>query len=582
MSRKSSKGRETARTIARHYIDPIHPDLTDRHFDRLVEEGFDPIRYLVVGTENAFGDGVHSYYEVVAPYVRGVWGFHMDYDDALSERYKARPWRIDHVSLGRAMKLHLTYAEARSLVDHLYSIVPYDLDAKSPFGPARQHGRGKAFERMEEAFASWRKPAAARKRPPYGMRPLKKEVPRDRPVHRPIFFASGTNAPGELAGFAEYGDVGTNAKECKPRCVAAYEKLARTGDRRIFVDSGAFAELKGFTKKGPVYYEPPAPEAMTPASWKKVFKLYYRLVKAGGDKIYIVAPDKVADQKVTFKRLAAYLPELRELHQMGANIIVPIQKGRGMSMAQFDAKVGKLLGFPYIRGIPMKKDATSVEDVEEFLMAAAPERVHFLGLSGKGKAVKEEGLLDLIKACCPYMDVSMDTVVIRGITGTAASPGPLAYGKREALAEILDEAASYAGSAILDPETMEEVEIDFWHGVLVDKWVDWLTLPQIRKMGRDIEKGTEEGSFAVPLTSEERKAFRSKEAFERWWRKVDWDRAMDELDMENRLYAFWPAYVATLQKAKEWKSRIVAEKQKRGVERLTPYQRGQIRNRRRR
>lgn len=148
-------------------------------------------------------------------------------------------------------------------------------------------------------------------------------------------------------------------------------------DSRVFVDSGAFGEVRwDDATKRLVDHRP-----ITHADWLERLAAYDRIAAALGGRAYLVAPDKVGDQAETLARLERYRDRLLALRAAGAQIIVPLQRGE-LSAAAFDAACIAILGFDdYIRGIPSKKAAASIEEIAA-LSAALPERarVHLLGL----------------------------------------------------------------------------------------------------------------------------------------------------------------------------------------------------------
>jgi len=203
------------------------------------------------------------------------------------------------------------------------------------------------------------------------------------------YFPSGSNHAGEIAGFTDAGmNVGVAVNEVNSKSIQQLKKLAGT-KAKVFVDSGAFGEISfNYPKKGSNKLpKPDLPigvpydvKPITEEEWEERLALYDDLARTLGTQAYLVAPDKVADQQVTLERLEKYAGRVRKHRELGAQIIVPIQKG-SMSMAEFDARVQEILGFDdYIRGVPMKKDATTVEEFSEFLRTTKPKRVHLLGM----------------------------------------------------------------------------------------------------------------------------------------------------------------------------------------------------------
>lgn len=190
-----------------------------------------------------------------------------------------------------------------------------------------------------------------------------------------MYFASGSNSPSEIRGFAAIGHpVGVSAAHLSPAGEQALHELAGRGIA-VFVDSGAFSEVV-FKADGP----PEVVRPMTEATWASVMGLYRRLAASLGSALYVVAPDRIGDQSESLRRLRRWRATLVELRQLGANIIVPIQRGLE-PQAAFDAKCEQALGFDdYVRGIPSKKKATSLGELQAFVKARRPQRVHLLGM----------------------------------------------------------------------------------------------------------------------------------------------------------------------------------------------------------
>ncbi len=204
-------------------------------------------------------------------------------------------------------------------------------------------------------------------------------------VEPAAIFASGSNRPGEVRGFAAAGiDVGVAAPEVNAEAEAALLALEGT-DVQVFVDSGAFgevsfnAELGGFEVVKPI----------TPAAWDSILGLYRRLAKVLGSQVWVVAPDRVGDQDATLARLVTYREELRDIRELGARILVPMQAG-SVSLETFAAQVDEVLGFTdWTPAMPCKKAATDPATVASFVKARRPSHVHLLGLGARNRRVNE-------------------------------------------------------------------------------------------------------------------------------------------------------------------------------------------------
>jgi hypothetical protein len=216
------------------------------------------------------------------------------------------------------------------------------------------------------------------------------------------YFASGSNSPAEIRGFARIGhDLGVTADQVSENAVAELVKLAGSGVR-VFLDSGAFGEVKfnaphncgradackdgSCVGAGTLPFPGSAPftfvevKHIDDQAWRRILALYLRLANALGAQLFLVAPDRVGSQSITLERLERYSGAVRQLRQLGANIIVPIQKGEA-SQADFAKAVSATLGFDdYIRGIPSNKAAATPAEVAAFVAEARPQRVHLLGL----------------------------------------------------------------------------------------------------------------------------------------------------------------------------------------------------------
>jgi len=196
---------------------------------------------------------------------------------------------------------------------------------------------------------------------------------------------------------------------------AEIEEIAAS-DSRVFVDSGAFGEVRfDPTAGGLVVHRP-----ITHEDWIERLDAYERIATALGSRCYLVAPDRVGDQQETLLRLERYADRVRRLRDLGANIIVPIQRGE-LDGAEFDRLCSDVLGFfDYVRGIPSKKAAASVDEIAALSRALpADARVHLLGLGPFGDRYDE-----VVEALGrPAELVSCDSVRIKALVGRDNGPG---------------------------------------------------------------------------------------------------------------------------------------------------------------
>jgi hypothetical protein len=244
-----------------------------------------------------------------------------------------------------------------------------------------------------------------------------------RAAPRVLYFASGSNHAGEIKGFAEVGQhIGVAAPDCNRACEDA---LIKTPSHiHVFVDSGAFSEVV-FGPDGPKVVD-----LITDGEWKRRLAKYQRLAAFLGPRLHVVAPDMIGNQEVTLERLRQYAPEMRSIAAYGPEVFAPLQRGR-LSAAEFLREVERILGFEVVPAIPMKKNATSVAALAEFLRTVRPKRVHLLGLGEKNRNLDE--VLAAAAAASPSTVVSLDANKITASVGRAE-------GKRRVLTAGTDHA----------------------------------------------------------------------------------------------------------------------------------------------
>jgi len=109
-------------------------------------------------------------------------------------------------------------------------------------------------------------------------------------------------------------------------------------------------------------------------------------------------PDCVGDQDETLKRLALYRPELQQLAELGAQVIIPLQVGARIH-EEFYAEATAVAGVPLVPAFTMKKAATSEEDAARFLRRVKPARIHLLGMGREN--FRAPRIVAMIHACSP-------------------------------------------------------------------------------------------------------------------------------------------------------------------------------------
>jgi hypothetical protein len=230
-------------------------------------------------------------------------------------------------------------------------------------------------------------------------------------------FASGSNHAGEIAGlYAAAQPLGVAVHELNRDAVEAIKRAAESSQVPVFVDSGAFSEVK-FHKKAP----PTWPEPITDEQWEERLDIMEELAGTLRRRGYVVAPDQVANQEGTLERLARYRDRVLIMaRHHRARMIVPVQKG-AQSMTAFRHAIEGILGAgEWVWGVPMKKDATSLADLAEFAHGLAAEgaedvQIHLLGLGPRSKRFRPA--VDAIRAHLPAARITSDAVRIKALVG---------------------------------------------------------------------------------------------------------------------------------------------------------------------
>lgn len=229
-------------------------------------------------------------------------------------------------------------------------------------------------------------------------------------------FSSGVNSAGDARGLAgSLRHVGITATDIRDGLLEELSLYAGNL-QRLFVDSGAFGEV-AFGTDGPTVVRP-----ITDTDWDRIFVLMLRCTVAYGKRCYIVAPDRVGCQATTLARLATYADRVKLLAELGAQVIVPVQKGDLPMSEMFRCSVDILELEDAIAGVPMKKDATSLADLRE-LVTSLPRfcRIHLLGIGPESP--KFAAAIELILSLRPDADITSDSVTIRRLVGRTNGRG---------------------------------------------------------------------------------------------------------------------------------------------------------------
>jgi hypothetical protein len=330
-------------------------------------------------------------------------------------------------------------------------------------------------------------------------------------------FASGSNHAGEIRGLAEAGyAIGLVADRVGRVEFAELASLAGTS-ARVFVDSGAFSEVefnvpqknsRGRTGKlrradlpaGATWIERPdlpigAPYIAKPISdrkWRQRLATYAALAAKLGPQVAVVAPDCVAHQEITLQRMERYAADVRELVELGAQVLVPVQKGE-LSMVAFCRRVERILGTSsWTPAIPMMKDATSCDELEGFCRFYRPDGVHLLGIGPKSSRFAD--VLDAVAAGCATTSVQCDSALLPSLVGRTNGPGggPRVYTQQWDI--VRAELATYEWRGCYDADAMP---VDDYTDLIADPDA-WLRgkaraacLDELAAAGYDVDELTE-------------------------------------------------------------------------------------------
>jgi hypothetical protein len=222
---------------------------------------------------------------------------------------------------------------------------------------------------------------------------------------RVTVFASGANEAREIRGFRLAG-VPVGVAVSHVREAAIHELLNQPTP--VFADSGAFSEVaidgRGVHVVAPISHD----------EWLRRLAIYRRLAARLGNRLSVVAPDRVADQVVTLERLSRYRSQLEEIAGLGAEILIPVQNGE-LSPAEFYRRSVEASGLALVPAMPMKKAATGFDGVLAFVREIRPRRIHLLGIGYETRRARR--LVDLLLAADPELVVSMDSNRLRAVTG---------------------------------------------------------------------------------------------------------------------------------------------------------------------
>ena len=227
------------------------------------------------------------------------------------------------------------------------------------------------------------------------------------------YYKSGSSRDPDILAFGYIlrQPFGVVAGEIRPPQLALLEAMPYTP---LFVDSGAFGEIDSNLN---------VVKPITHSDWLNVLEVYERLSRALGSAVTVVAPDMIGDQLNTLRRMEKYAEDIYTCACLGARILVPVQTGY-VSASEFYSAALEALGAgddpKYVPAIPMKRGATTVEDLAIFVSETRPTEVHLLGIGPKSKTFRSA--MD----ACSGVKVTCDSNGMKALIGRKGrKPRPL-------------------------------------------------------------------------------------------------------------------------------------------------------------
>ena len=214
-------------------------------------------------------------------------------------------------------------------------------------------------------------------------------------------FVSGAYTTGGL----QTRGIGIDVQETNDVSVAEMAKKVVDWQTQVFIDSGAFGVFKRNLKERQRYEaavndlfekENATPPKLEQLSDKQLLKKYDAILmalskasedeaEAGYPQPLFVAPDIVGDQQGSIELVRKNATWLKRHLAAGRKVIIPIQKG-GVSLAEAFRAVEEILGRnDFVVGVPSNQKAVSDAEFAEFVAAARPSKIHFLGTTDEKK-----------------------------------------------------------------------------------------------------------------------------------------------------------------------------------------------------
>lgn len=245
--------------------------------------------------------------------------------------------------------------------------------------------------------------------------PLAKPVLVSRPLYDGLtVFASGMNRLADIQGAAAAGvPIGVDVSRVSQRVATELGQIGLP----VLLDSGAFSEVQVLRGETHVVRE------IDDMEWHRRLALYLQIAKALRSNnrrqttlptVSIIAPDRVGSQEVTLLRLSKFRCQIAEIRATGAAVLVPLQCG-ALESVEFYRAARAAVGIEIVPAFPMKKAATTISAILDFLRHAPVPRIHLLGMGANNRLAK--ALVRLVTHARPGMQISMDANKIRALVG---------------------------------------------------------------------------------------------------------------------------------------------------------------------
>ena len=242
----------------------------------------------------------------------------------------------------------------------------------------------------------------------------------NRPLRRGVVvFASGMNRVADIRGAARARvPIGVDVSKLSQRAIAAIVESRLP----VLLDSGAFGEV-AIRRREIRRREIVVVHEINDEEWKRRLAIYTQIASAlrqttqhetASVRVLIIAPDRVGSQELTLQRLAKFRREIQQSHAIGAEVLVPLQCGALDSVDFYNAS-RDTLGIEIIPAFPMKKAATTIPAILDFLSKTSVAHIHLLGMGANNRRGKV--LTRFLGHARPDVVISMDANRIRAAVG---------------------------------------------------------------------------------------------------------------------------------------------------------------------